>query len=110
MYIDKHRRIFYMSKVLKFTRPGFQQLPLEFLAYPADKYLCMVWLISLFLGKTSALIEEHESFFFISYVDPYKPVSPKPIAPWVLKTLGKSNINMAIFKADSTFKHGKNSP
>ena len=39
MYIDEHRSIFYISKLLKSTRPGFHQHPLEFVAYPTDKCL-----------------------------------------------------------------------
>ena len=47
MYIDEHRSIFYISKLLKSTRPGFHQHPLEFVAYPTDKCLCVVRLIRL---------------------------------------------------------------
>ena len=102
MYIDEHRSIFYISKLLKSTRPGFHQHPLEFVAYPTDKCLCVVRLIRLYLRKTSTLRKKDDSSFFISYVAPHKPVSPKTIARWVVKTSEKSGINTTTFKAHST--------
>ena len=92
MYIDEHRSIFYISKLLKSTRPGFQQHPLEFVAYS----------IRLYLRKTSTLRKKDDSSFFISYVAPHKPVSPKTIARWVVETLEKSGINTTTLKAHST--------
>ena len=92
MYTDEHRSIFYISKLLKSTRPGFQQHPLEFVAYP----------IRLYLRKTSTLRKKDDSSFFISYVAPHKPVSPKTIARWVVETLEKSGINTTTLKAHST--------
>ena len=44
---------------------------MKFAAYPTDKHLCVVRLISLYLEKTSVLREKHDSFFFISYVIVY---------------------------------------
>ena len=102
MYIDEHRSIFYISKLLKSTRPGFHQHPLEFVTYPTDKCLCVVRLIRLYLRKTSTLRKKDDSSFFISYVATHKPVSPKAIARWVVETLKKSGINTTTFKAHST--------
>ena len=102
MCIDEHRSIFYISKLLKSTRPGFHQHPLEFVAYPTDKCLCVVRLIRLYLRKISTLRKKDESSFFISYVAPHKPVSPKIIARWLVETLEKSGINTTTFKAHST--------
>lgn len=54
IYLDEHRSTFYISKLLKSTRP-------EFAAYPTDKYLCVVRLISLYLGKASPRREKNDS-------------------------------------------------
>ena len=102
MYIDEHRSIFDISKLLKWTRPGFHQHSLEFVAYPTDKCLCVVRLIRLYLRKTSTLRKKDDSSFFISYVAPHKPVSPKTINRWVVETLEKYGINKTTFKAHST--------
>ena len=91
-----------MKKLLKSTKPGFHQHPLEFAEYPTDKCLCVVRLTSLYLRKTSALREKHDSSFFINYVVPHKSVSPKAIALWIFKTLEKSDINKTGFKTHST--------
>ena len=102
-YIDGHRSIFYISKLTKPIRPGSHQHPLEFATYPTGKYFFVVRLIiSLCLGKTSALREKHDSSFFISYVAPHKPVSPETMAHCVVEILEKSGINATTFKAHST--------
>ena len=40
--------------------------------------------------------------FFVSYVAPYAPVTPKTIARWVVETFGKAGINTKTFKAHAT--------
>ena len=65
MYIDEHYRIFCIYKLVKSTRPGFHQHPLEFAEFPAEKYFCVVRLISLYLGKTSTLRQKRDPSFFI---------------------------------------------
>lgn len=47
-YLDEHRSIFYISKLLKSTRPGFHQEPLEIAAYPLNKYFFVVRLTNCF--------------------------------------------------------------
>lgn len=80
MYIEGHRSIFHIAKSLKSKRPGFLWHHLEFVVYPTYKNSCADWLIILYLGKTSAFKEKHNSSLLISYIDPKKSVSPKTIA------------------------------
>ena len=102
MYIHDSRVIFYISKLIKASRPNFHQKPLEFLAYPSEKAICVVRTIQLYLDKTANLRDKNMYFFFISYVAPYAPVTPKAIACWVVETLGKTGINAKTFKARAT--------
>ena len=99
MYIDDSRIIFYISKSTKTPRPNFHQKPLEFLAYLSEKAIRVVSIIKLYLDKTANLRDKNMYSFFISYVAPYPPVTPKTIACWVVGTLGKAEINTKIFKA-----------
>ena len=54
MYREKHCSIFFISKLIKSTRQ-------EFAAYPTDKYLCVIRLVSLYLGKASPRREKNDS-------------------------------------------------
>ena len=40
--------------------------------------------------------------FFISYVAPYAPFTPKTIARWVVETLERAGINTKTFKTHAT--------
>ena len=59
MYIDDRRVIFYILKLTKTSRPNFHQKPLEFLAYPSKKAICVVRIIKLYLDKTVNLRNEN---------------------------------------------------
>lgn len=101
MHIDDNRCIFYIPELLKTSRPNFHQEPLEFKSYPHDISLCVVRLINLYLEKTAMFRKKEMSPFFISYAAPYKPVSSKTLARWVLDILKKSGINIKTFKTHS---------
>ena len=93
MYINDSCAIFYILKLTKTPRPNFHQMPLEFLAYPSGMccyvLICVVRINKLHLDKTASLRDKDKYSFFISYVAPYAPATPKTIDHWVVETLGK---------------------
>ena len=60
MHSTPNKWIFYISSVLKTSRPSFHQQPLEFLSYPLDPRLCPVKCLELYVQRTS-LIRENNS-------------------------------------------------
>ena len=54
MYLNNSVCVFYISKLIKTSRPKFHQQPIEFKAYPHDVSLCLVALIKLYLDKNSS--------------------------------------------------------
>ena len=56
MYLNNSGCAFYISKLLKNSRPKSHQKPIEFKTYPHDISSCAVALIKLYLDKTEALI------------------------------------------------------
>ena len=102
MYIDDSRVIFYISKLTKTSRPNFHQKPLQFPSYPSEKAMCVIRIIKLYLDKTANFRDKNMYSFFISYVAPYAPVTPKTIARWVIETLGKAGINTKTLTAHAT--------
>ena len=97
MYIDDSRVIFFISKLT-----NFHKKPLEFLAYPSEKAICVVRIIKLYLDKTANMRDKNMYFFFINYVALYAPVTTKTITRWIVETLGKAGINTKSFKVHAT--------
>ena len=65
MYLNSSGCIFYISKLLKTSRPKSHQQLIGFKAYPHDISLRVVALINLYLDKTAE--RRHDKFhFFIS--------------------------------------------
>ena len=54
MHIDETHCIFYITSLLKTTRPGFHQHPLEFSRY-TNQYLCVITYIKRYLLETKKL-------------------------------------------------------
>ena len=55
IYLNNSGCVFYISKLLKTSRPKSHQQPIESKAYPHDVSLCAVALIKLYLDKTAEL-------------------------------------------------------
>ena len=101
MYLNNSGCVFYISKLLKTSRPKSHQQPTEFKPYPHDVSLCVVALIKLYLDKTAALRHDVNSMFFISYAPPHKPVLSRTLARWVSDILHKACIHTKAFKSHS---------
>ena len=71
MYLKNSGCVFYISKLLKTSRPKSHQQPIEFNAYVHDVSLCVVALIKLYLDKTVTLRHDVNPMFFISYAPPH---------------------------------------
>ena len=97
MYLHNSGCVFYISRLLKTTRPKSHQQPIEFKACPHNVSLCVVALIKLYLDKTAELRHDVNSRFFISYATPHKPVSSRTPARWVSDILHKASINTKTF-------------
>ena len=93
------RCVFYISKLLKTSRPKSHQVPIDFKAYPRDVSLCAVALIKLYLDETVAC--KLHVFYYCSYVAPHKPVLSRSLARWVLDVLQEAGIHTKTFKTYS---------
>ena len=92
LYLTNSGCVFYISKLLRTSRPKSHQQPTEFKAYPHDVSLCVVALIKLYLDKTAALKHDVNSMFFITYASPHKPVSSRTLTKWVSDILHNAEI------------------
>ena len=81
---------------LKHTKAGTHQRPLELLAFPHDKTICIVRHIRLYPELTQELRGE-ENPLLISFTKPYKTVSCDTISHWVrsfMKAAGQAGIRV----------------
>ena len=102
MHLDQDKAVFYIPSLLKQSRPTFHQDPLEFKKFPEDDKICPLKFITNYINYTSCIRLEKHKRFFLSYVEPYKPVGSTTIARWVCDILTKSGIETKTFSAHST--------
>ena len=106
-YIDDTKVVFYIPTILKTTRPGFHQAPLEFRAFTNNVNWCPVKCFLEYKTRTE-LIRENSSpddhTLFISYAQPYKPVKSATLARYIKTFLADAGIDVTVFTAHSTRK------
>ena len=100
MYIDKNHCFFYIASLLKPTRSGFHQNPLEFRRYTGHS-LCVITYIKRYLLETKEL-RDSDGCFFISFKTPHKAVASTTIATCVVNVLNEAGVNAFVFSAHST--------
>ena len=101
MHITPERVIFYISELLKTSRPSFHQQPLNLTAYPQDGKLCVVQTLKEYLKQTKP-IRGGCTRLFISVSKPHHPVTTGTIARWIKEILNNSGIDTTNFTAHST--------
>ena len=101
MYLNNSDCVFYISKLLKTSRPKSHQQPIWFKAYPYNVSLRVVGVFWLYHDKTAAPRYDINSMVFISYVPPHKPVPSKTLTGWVSDLLQKAGIHIKTFISHS---------
>ena len=95
---------FAVSSLLKHSKPGKHQDPLEFLPYPHNSKICPVECINAYLDRTNLIRENscENGNFFISYSHPFGGItSAQTIARYVRSFLVWAGIDIS-FTAHST--------
>ncbi len=101
MSIDQSRVTFIITEKLKHTRVGAHQEPLQFLAYPTDRNLCIVTHLTEYLQKTSTLRGVNKQLL-ISFIQPHKPVSKDTISNWIKNFMTSAGIDTSKYMTHST--------
>ena len=76
---------------LKQTKPGRHLEPIELLAFPEDKELCVVQHLREYIHRT----------YLLSYVKPFKPVARDTVSKWVKQVLQSAGIDITKYSAHS---------
>ncbi|KAK2548210.1 hypothetical protein P5673_031677 [Acropora cervicornis] len=85
---------------LKQTKPGRHLEPIELLAFPADRELCVVQHLREYIHRTDPLRKDH-SQLLLSYLKPFKPVPRDTVSRWVKKVLQPAGIDITKYSAHS---------
>ena len=90
-----------IREVLKHTKAGKHQSPLELRSYPNDKRLSIIAYLREYIKRTEGLRKE-QSQLLNCFNKPHKAVSRDTVARWVKHTLKQSGINTEQFTSHST--------
>lgn len=101
MEIKESKITFYIREILKHTKPGRHQQPIEFLAFEQDTALCIVLHIKEYLKRTSPH-RNNQTQLLLSYVKPFKPISKDTLSRWLKETLSQAGIDVNMFSGHST--------
>ena len=85
---------------LKQTKPSRHLEPIELLAFPEDKELCVVQHLREYIHQTDALRKDH-SQLLLSYVKPFRPVARDTVSRWVKQVLQYAGIDITKYSAHS---------
>ncbi|KAJ8039854.1 hypothetical protein HOLleu_13988 [Holothuria leucospilota] len=91
---------FYITGLVKQSRPGNHQITVKLQGYPQDERICVMNTLHTYLERTAPL-RGSEKQLFISYRKPYLKVSKDTLARWVKTVLVSAGID-GQFKAHST--------
>ena len=94
------RLIISIQQLLKSTKPGKHQAPLEIVLFPGNESICVVKRLRDYLSQTAPLRTGH-THLFLSFQSLYQSVSKDTIARWVKATLKLAGIDTRIFSAHS---------
>ena len=89
-----------MKEPIKTTKPGSKALQLKFIAYPADKQLCVAYHLGEYLERTKPLRGDCKQLL-LSFQKPYRAVSTDTISRWLKLVLKQAGIDITMFKAHS---------
>ena len=97
--LDDRCRISVHEK-LKQTKPSRHLEPIELLAFPEDKELCVVQHLGKYIHQTDALRKDH-SRLLLSYVKPFRPVARDTVSRWVKQVLQYAGIDITKYSTHS---------
>ena len=95
---DQYRISVY--ETLKQTKPGRHLEPIELLAFPEDKELCVVQHLREYIHRTDHLRKDH-SQLLLSYIKLFRPVARDTVSRWVTQVLQSAGIDIAKYSAYS---------
>ena len=95
----KDKFVFTMPKIIKQSRPGFENPDIIAKAYPVDRRICVYTVIKEYLQRTKFV--RKDNYLLVSYIKPHVQVSASTISRWIKTVMQKSGIDIKKYKAHS---------
>ena len=81
--------------LLKTSKPGKHQAPLEIIAYPEDPSICIVTRFNEYISRTASLRKQNTTLF-LSIQSPYQPVTKDTLERWAKESLKNAGIDTKV--------------
>ena len=101
MSLEDDRCTFFISTLLKQSKPETHLKPIELRAYPPDPKLCVVLCLKAYL-KVTASLRHNETALFITCQKPHKAAKKDTISRWIKTVLTLAGIDTKVYGAHST--------
>lgn len=102
MELTENKCTFFMSSLLKQSRKGYHQKPLELVAFTDHPELCIINVLSTYLRRTAEIRRKNKaSQLLISFKAPHMPISRDTLRRWIKSVLDMAGIDIT-FAAHST--------
>ena len=101
MNLSDDKCIFFVPNLLKHSRKGVHQASIELIAFPVNRFLCLVCLLQMYIKWMSGFRREGTKLL-ISWQKLHKPVSEDTITRWIKLVLERSGIESSVHTAHST--------
>ena len=103
MHVDNDKCVFYISSLMKQSRPKFHTAPLEFLSYADNRNICVVECVNEYLDRTVQFRKDKfEGPLFLSYSAPHKQITTRTLSRYLCKFLDMAGIDIKTFQGHST--------
>lgn len=101
MNLTDDKCVFFIENLLKHSRRGKHQTPIELLSFKENSKLCIVKLLQVYIQQTKEL-RGKETKLLVSFQKPHKHVSRDTIARWLKLVLEMAGIDSSVYTAHST--------
>ena len=101
MRLTESKCTFFVNSLLKHSRRGTHQSPIELNSFEENKALCVIRVLHEYLNRTRPLRGDCKNLF-ITLLAPHKAVSTDTISRWLKETLARAGVDTHVFTAHST--------
>ena len=95
MTLTDEKCTFYVLAILKTTRPGYHQPPIEFLGFPKYEKLSIISTLNVYLKET-------KNQLLVSLKVPHDAVKTTTVGRWCMETIKDAGIEITVFTSHST--------
>ncbi|WP_419593559.1 tyrosine-type recombinase/integrase, partial [Thiolapillus sp.] len=102
MELSDKKCTFYVHSLLKHSRSGSHQAPIELHSFTENKSLCVVSTLKEYLRRTKHLRNSNSPNLFLTLLAPHTPASTDTISRWLKWTLARAGVDTNVYTAHST--------